>query len=66
MNDMEELDDEKLDEFLKLVKKWDAKQPKSLHDYLKAARTSAQRNWSALEERTLLIPGTTTFCWQMR
>jgi hypothetical protein len=39
MNDMEELDDEKLDEFLKHVKKWDAKQPKSLHDYLKAART---------------------------
>ncbi len=39
LNDMEELDDEKLDEFLKLVKKWDAKQPKSLHDYLKAART---------------------------
>jgi hypothetical protein len=39
MNDMEELDDEKLDEFLKLLKKWDAKQPKSLHDYLKVART---------------------------
>jgi hypothetical protein len=66
MNDMEELDDEKMDEFLKLVKKWDAKQPKSLHDYLKAARTKRTTELSALEERTLLIPGTTTFCWQMR
>jgi len=39
MNDVDELDHEKVDELLKLVKKWDAKQPKSLHDHLKGART---------------------------